>query len=160
MLCEIDTDIVKQLVEIYFREEYWQENKMPEDIAYNYHKKLYEQGNIQVFEKDGLVLGYYEVWRINFEQFGRIICHIPFYADSEDVVNGNIAFVANTWIKSEYRNSYVYKVLRNLFFKHNFKCDYYCGEALRKKTQPVKVFKKSELLSKLFKEGAVKDGFI
>ena len=147
-------DIINQLVNIYFKYEHWQKNKMPYDIAYAYHKKLYELGNMQIYEEKGKVLGYVEFWLINFEQFGRIICHETFYADGENVIRGNIAFVANVWVDPQYRNSYIIKELKLKFFKNTFHCDYFVGEAIRKtSSQPIKVFRKSDLSNNLFLSG-------
>lgn len=146
-------DIAEQLTNIYFREEWWQSHSMPYEEAIKYHTKLYNQGNIVVYQEDDKVIGYLEVWRINFEQFGKLVCHEHFSAYHEEINRGNIAYVANTWIQPDKRGGYVYKSLRNLFFRNNFMCNYYVGQALRKKTQPIKVFKKSDLSSKLFKTG-------
>ena len=148
-------DIPEQLTEIYLHKEWWvtEEGKLTPEIAYKYYDKLYKQGNIIICELDGEVLGYVEFWRINFEQFGRIICHTDFCGDSEDILSGNIGYVANVWIKPECRRSWVTKILKIKFYRNTHVCDYYCGMATRKKTQPVKVFKKSDLSSKLFKEG-------
>jgi len=55
------------------------------------------------------------------------------------------------FILPEFRKGIVYKVLRNRFFAMNNKCQYYCGVALRKKTQPVKVYKVSDLVNKIYK---------
>lgn len=143
--------IVEQLVDIYYKHESWHGEKLSYQEALAYHTKLYNQGNIQVYEKDGIVLGYFEAWFINFEQFGRIVCRLPFSGMGEDILSGKLAYVANTWIHPDFRAGVVYKVLRNRFFNICNKCDYYCGVALRKKTQPVKVFKVSDLKSKLYK---------
>ena len=147
--------IVSQLVDIYFNEEWWHTTKMPPEQAFNYHQTMLDKGIIQICEQAGIVLGYIEVWKINFEQFGKLICHAPFKAIDEDVISGNIAYLANTFIKKEYRKSYVKKVLKLKFFSYTHNCQYYVGNALRKSTQPVKVFCKDNLQSKLFLEGEV-----
>jgi len=147
--------ITDQLTDIYLNKEWWvrEEDKLPIKIAKNYYDKLLKDGNILTCEFDGQILGYVEAWKINFEQFGRIVCHADFCADGEDILNGNIAYVANVWIDKPYRRSWVTKDLILKFYKFTHNCDYYVGLATRKKTQPVKVFKKSELTSKLFREG-------
>ena len=147
--------IAEQLTDIYFEYETWHGEKLSYDSALNYHTKLYNQGNIQIYEKDGIVLGYFEVWFINFEQFGRLVCHIPFPAMDEDVISGKLAFVANTWIHPDFRSGVIYKLLRNRFFKMSHHADYYCGSALRKKTQPIKVFKVKDLVNKLYTKGEI-----
>ena len=149
--------ITEQLTEIYLTKEWWvtPEEKLPVEVAHLYYDKLYKQGNIITCEKDGVLLGYVEVWKINFEQFGRIICHAQFCADAENIIDGKIAYVANVWIEPQLRSSWVTKILKIKFFKFASDCDYFCGMATRKKTQPVKVFKKSELSTKLFREGVI-----
>jgi hypothetical protein len=146
-------NIIEQLNKIYYNEEYWHTSKLSEEEATKYHSKLLDKGNILLCQELGVVLGYVEVWRINFEQFGRLICKEKFSAYLEDVSKGNIAYVANVWVDPKFRNSSVIKTLKLLFFKHNYMCEYFVGEALRKSTQPIKVFKKDSLSSKLFKEG-------
>jgi len=146
-------DIIKQLVDAYYKNEYWHKTRMPYTEAVRYHNKLFTQGNIVIYEELGIILGYYEVWRINFEQFGRIICREHFSSFWEDVDSGNVAYVANAWIDKDFRKGRVANYLIKQFFKQNHHCTHYCGSALRKKTQPIKVFKKSELSSKLFKGG-------
>jgi hypothetical protein len=143
---------VDQLCEIYYKQENWHESKIPYEDAVKYHTKLFNQGNIQIYEIDGIVLGYFEVFFINFEQFGRIVAHAPFNQMDEDVISGKLAYVSNTWIHPDYRKGAVYKILRNRFFKMCNHADYYCGVAVRKTSaQPVKVFQVSKLKSKLYK---------
>lgn len=146
-------DFATQLIDIYYQYEDWHRSKLPREEAYKYFDKLLKTGNIQVYEQEGRILGYVEVWRINYAQFGRIICHERFSAMDEDISSGNICYLANTWIHPDFRHTNVYKILKLMFFKSNFGCDYFVGSALRKKTQPIKVFKKADLVSKLFKEG-------
>ncbi len=150
--------MIDQLVKSYFQNETWIKNKLTPEEAWKYHEKLYSQGNIIVYQELGVMLGYVEFWRINYEQFGRIICQEPFSAYIENVKDGNIAYVANVWIEPKFRNTTIIKTLKLLFFKRNFDADYFVGEAIRKHTNLVKVFKKEELTSKLFKEGVPENG--
>ena len=145
--------IIEQLIEIYYKEEWWHQEKKSYTQAVNYYNVLLKKGNILYYEIEGRVVGYVEFWRINFEQWGKIVCHEKIYIDIEDISNGNICYVTNVWINKEYRNTDVVKTLTLNFFKQNYRCDYFVGEALRKKTQPIKVFKRSELHSKLFTGG-------
>ena len=106
---------------------------------------MIDKGNLLYIEQKGILLGYIEFWFINYEQFGRLVCHEHFSAVHEDTTTGNISYVANTWIHKDYRRSWVYKSLRNLYFKANAHCKYWVGSALRKKSQPIKVFGRSKL---------------
>jgi ribosomal protein S18 acetylase RimI-like enzyme len=146
-------DIIDELLDVYYKNEYWHQNKMPEEEARKYHKKLLEQGNIIPYVDNGNLLGYVEFWRINFEQFGKIICKVPFSAYLQNVTDGNIAYLANVWINPEFRHSGVIKALKMKFFAANYKCEYFVGEALRKRTQPVKVFKRRDILKQGVRDG-------
>lgn len=147
--------LVEQLVSIYYQHEWWHDSKMSKEEAYKYHEKLLTNGNIITYV-DGLrVLGYVEVWRVTYEQFGRILCRAPFSSYLENVTGGYIAYVANTWISEGYRKTGVAKWLRNEFFKQNYGAKYFCGEARRKRTGLLKVFKKEDLKSKLFNTGEI-----
>lgn len=147
------TTIVQQLNDIYNKEEWWlPHTETPAGIT-NYHQAMLDKGNIICYVDNGSILGYCEFWRIDFTQFGRLICGDRFIAPFENTTDGNICYVANVWIQKEHRQGKVFNDLMKRFFRLNYHCDYFVGEALRKKTAPIKVFKKSELVSKLFKEG-------
>lgn len=103
------------------------------------------KGRIIICEFDDKIVGYVETWRITFEQFGRLICKAPFLLDREDIEHGNICYLANTAIHPDYRNSFVVKYLKEKFFEQNSDAEYFVGEALRKKHQPIKVFKNRKL---------------
>jgi len=133
--------IIKKLFEIYDKFEWWHKTKLDEESANKYHKHLIESGNIITVVSDEMLLGYCEFWRINYEQFGRIICGEGFSAIQENVTNGYIAYVANTFVQPEARKKEVLKMLRDRFFEVNKCCLYFVGEARRKSTAPVKVFK-------------------
>lgn len=143
--------IVGQLNNIYFQEEWWQLHSETLAGITNYHQAMIDKGNIICYVEDGIVLGYCEFWRINFEQFGRLICHQPFIAPFENTTDGNLCYVANVWIHKDYRRGKVFKDLKERFFKLNSHCDLFVGEALRKKTQPIKVLTKKEFFG-LIKE--------
>ena len=146
--------IIDQLVRIYETEEPWHTTRLSREEAVKYHQKLYDDGCIIVYHELGVVLGYIEVWRLSFEQLGRCVCRHPFSAYLEDVKSGNIAYVANMWIDTKFRQGSVIKILKHLFFSSYHDCEYYVGESMSKKSQPVKVFKREDLRSSLFKTGA------
>ena len=138
-------NLTDQLLEFYHRET-WHETRLPDSDVKNAFEVLFKKGRIITCIQDGKLLGYGEVWRINFEQFGRIICHVPFHVAEEDIETGNIAYIANVHILEEYRRLGVLENLKNQFMLSHINCDYFVGEALRKKHQPVKVFKRTEIL--------------
>ena len=139
-------NIIKQLTQIYLNEETWHKKKLSYEDSIEYHRKMIEKGNIfYVLGNYGIVLGYCESLRVNFEQWGRLVCHAPFYSYDENTTDGNICVVHNVWIEKDFRNSYVVKELRTKFFQLNKHCEYFVGSALRKKTQPIKVFNRAKL---------------
>ena len=129
--------------------ETWHKKKLDEANATDYFTVLLERGNIITISQDNLLLGYVEFWRLNYGQFGRIVCCEEFSAIQEDVQTGNIAYVANTFIRKEYRKGEVYKMLRDRFFEANKACDYFVGEARRKKVGLIKVFKRDKILERI-----------
>ena len=141
----ITKSIAEQLVDIHLKYETHYKDITSYDESLNYHTQMLDKGVILTYKKEGELLGYVEAWKINFEQFGRLVCHVPFKQLQENITDGKIAYVANTFILPEYRNSEVYKILKSKFFEYTKNCDYYCGVALRKKHQPIKVFTKKEI---------------
>lgn len=138
--------LVEQLVEIYY-EEYWHKEYLSRPLAYEYHDKLLSSGNIITVSDGDNLCGYVEYWRLTYEQFGRIICGEPFSAMHEDVQTGQIAYVANTFIRKEFRRSSTWLLLKDRFIEINKECTHFCGHARRKKSEPVKVFKREEILN-------------
>jgi len=143
--------IIDQLTDIYLTKEYWHTTKLSREEANKYHLKMFNDQNIIVVVKDEKLYGYVEFWRINYTQFGRIICGEEILFD-EDRLSGNICYLANIWVDKDCPYD-VLKVLKKSFFQANSGCEYYVGEARRKKTGLVKVFKRSELKGKLFTLG-------
>ena len=139
------------LTDCYLTQQPWQEFFMPREDAIQYFEAMIRRGNIIAYHDQNKLLGYVEFWHINFEQFGRLVAKAPFFTLEEDTEHGNLCFVANVWIKPDFRRGMVFKALELLFFKMNNRCEYYCGTALRKRTQPIKVFKRENLCSGLFR---------
>ena len=83
--------IIEQLVEMYYKEEWWHKIIMPPDEAFDYHREHCEKGDIYTHVKDGVVLGYYERY-----------------------FNGDICFLANLYVRGDLRRSKVTKEL----YKH------------------------------------------
>ena len=138
--------IVDQLNEFY-TQEYWHKIRLNEKDITDYHERLLSLGNIITVSDGDILCGYVELWRVTFEQFGRIICGESFSAFLEDVQSGQVGYCANTYIRPEYRNGTVYKILRNRFFEATRDCTYLVGEARRKKSSPVKVFRRENIMS-------------
>lgn len=140
--------MIDDLIRIYLNEELWHKTKLSKEAARRYFETIIKKGRIISYTDKGSVVGYCESWRINYEQFGRIICCESFYPMEEDIENGNIAYLANTFIYPDYRQGKVYVTLRNRFMEQNKECDYFVGEARRKKVGLIKVFKREEIFKK------------
>lgn len=136
--------MIDKLIRVYLEEEHWHGNKLSEADAARYFETLIAKDRLIVHLEEGNIAGYVEWWRINFEQFGRLICHEPFFIELEDIETGPICYVANIWIDPKWRRSHVLGCLKEGFFRENESAKFFVGEALRKKTQPVKVFKMQE----------------
>lgn len=141
-----DEKIIEQLNDFYFENETWHQKKLSRIEAYKYHAQLLSTGNIITVTSDNILCGYVELWKVNFEQWGRIVCGEPFSAVCEDVQTGWIAVVGNTYISPDYRDSSVAKQLRDRFFEVTKECRFFVGEAKRKKAGYIKVFKKEDIM--------------
>jgi len=137
-------NIIEQLVDIYYRHEWWHKNKMEPATAFRYHTKLYNQGNVQCHEEMGVLLGYYEVWFINEKQLGNIVIGRRFTADSEDITSGDIAYLANCWIDPNFRRGRVFKDLYLRFMEQTRKCRVYAGETAKRKFK-LNIFKRRQV---------------
>jgi hypothetical protein len=146
-------NIIGQLVDVYLSdEEWWHKDKLSVEESYRYFSHVYKLGNIIVHLKDEKLVGYLEFFRLDFCKFGKYVCHEPVNPFKEDVRLGNVCVVHNVWIDKNYRGGSVFKDLKRQFYQNNRNCDYFVGHAIRKTaSQPIKVFKKSDLQSKLFK---------
>ena len=85
--------IVEQLVDIYEKYENWHEYKMPYNEAIDYHQFHLDKGNIEVYEENGIVLGYYQRY-----------------------LTGDTCYLTNIYIVDGFRNGKVFKVLYHRFF--------------------------------------------
>lgn len=96
------------------------------------------------------IIGFVESWRINFEQLGKTICYPGYAKDFKDwdINNGNICYLSNVVIHPKWRFKEVYKYLKNEFFIQNYACEFFIGQAYRKRHQPLKVFTRQEFYDK------------
>lgn len=139
-------DLVSQLNRIYWDEEKWVcGDSLNEQEATKYHDYILRNGLCITVEDRDVLVGYCEFWRLTHEHFSRIICGERLSPLLNDFKTGYIAYVANTYIKLEYRKGKVARLLRDRFFEANKDCVYFVGIALRKKHQPVKVFKREDI---------------
>ena len=142
--------VLEQLYLIYVEQETWHKTRLNKPDFFNYTDKLIRQGNIFFVLDEDRVVGYTEVWKIDFNQFGRIICGEVFAAGEEDVLNGTLGYVANVWTDQEYRQGFgtmkgVVKQMRKMYYEFTADVEYHVGMALRKNAHMVKTFRADKL---------------
>lgn len=146
-----NTHVLDELLRFYHTldPDYTRNESMSENQLRDVYRVLLAKDRLRmVFDVNQTLLGYVESWRISFDQFGRLLCkHGRFDIAYEDVQHGPICYVANVTVDPLHRRGDVIRTLRDLYFQQNQDALYFVGEALRKKTQPVKVFKASDLKS-------------
>lgn len=143
--------LVDQLIDFYYKYDAFQDSYLDREEASGIYQILLDRNRLHLYlDNSGVLLGYGESWRIDYTTFGRIICGHNLYKEISyvDIENGNIAYLANVTIHPEWRKTNVLRMLRNDFFSRNYMCDYFCGWAKRKKTQPVKVFTRQQAFAK------------
>lgn len=86
--------VSEQLTDIYFKKENWHVFKMSYDKALNYHQRAYDNGNIHIYEENGIVLGYYERHFVS-----------------------NVCFLDNVFVENNHRKGKVFKALYKHFFQ-------------------------------------------
>jgi len=129
------------------------EHPMDDYAIDQYHSYMIGKDAISMVIENGRLLGYVAYYRINFEQLGRLVCQLPFNALAEDIVSGNILYLIDISIDPEYRGTHVIKELKQMFFSKNADCDFFIGHAIyKKRSQPIRVFKKTEIMNKYLKE--------
>lgn len=144
--------ILNQLSKIHYEEEWWINDKLPKEEIDKYHMNLIEKNRLLFYAQGEKLLGYVESWRLDYDQWGRIVCHESFSPCDNDVTHGDICYVANVWVDKEHRNSQPIQMLKNSFFIQNCDAKYFVGHALRKKTQPIKVLTLSQARKLYYKE--------
>ena len=147
-------NLLDQLLEFYFKYDKFQDTYLSQERASQIYQILLDRDRISYcLDQSGDLVGYGESWRINYDNFGRLICGHNLYKtlEQEDIEHGNIAYVSNVTIHPDHRGSGIIQFLKLDFFKKNYMCDYFVGQALRKKHQPVKVFARQQFYDKFIK---------
>lgn len=139
--------MIQQLVDLYY-EEPFQESLLTQAQAERYFAHMLSAGCVATSSRDGQLVGYIEYWRISYDLFGRLLCNAPINIYEEDIVTGPVAYVADIYIKPQYRQTSVMSELKYKFFKDTINCDYFVGEAKRKSVGMVKTFSRQEAYTK------------
>ena len=143
-MLSLTMSLAEQLTDIYLYSEDWHTEKLPLEEAIKYHQRLLDLGRIQVVIQSGKIIGYVESWRLSYEQWGKYVCDRDFCAYLENVTEGEVCHLSNIWIAPKHRKTNVLKILKMKFFAKNITAEWFTGNALRKKTQPIKVLKKMQ----------------
>lgn len=138
-------NIAQQLTEVYLTKEFWHKNKLSQEEADKYHERLLMQGNIITHITDGVLEGYLEFYRINYDQLGRIMCDIQLN-HTEDLLTGNIAFINRMWINPMLRNTEVFGLLGNIFLNRNKDAHIFATFQNHKKHKPFQKYTREELI--------------
>ena len=141
--------LIDELLYFYYNYDNFQTSYFDKEKAIRYFKTIIDKNCIcTTLNDDGKLIGYVEFWRINYEQFGRILCCEPINIYDEDIENGPICYLANITVHPDFRRGRTIIDLRGKFFRENYYSKYFVGHAKRKKTQPVKVFTRQEAFMK------------
>ncbi len=152
--------LVEQLAEVYLTHESWHTKKLPYEEAIDYYEVAVRKQRIIPYLDNGNLLGYVESWVINYEQFGRILCRLPFDISKEDIEHGPICYIEGTWIEPKMRGfgRDVHRDLTQRLFEQNLHCEFFVGEAMRKQAGFVKILKRTDAIMKYLRQGAVNHG--
>lgn len=100
-------DILTQIIESYLSLDYEPNTNLLEyDEAKEYFHDLLKSDNIvYLFDGDGVMTAWMEVWFLNEEQISRVILDKEdfFNPRKENILNGNICYVADLFIQPKYR---------------------------------------------------------
>jgi hypothetical protein len=140
-------NLIEQLTNLYY-EEPFQETKLSQASAERYFAHMLSAGCLATSERGGRIVGYVEYWRISYELFGRILCYPTINVYAEDIQGGPVCYLSDCYIKPQYRRTSVVTELKYKFFSDNGACDYFVGEAKRKKVGMVKTFSRQEAYKK------------
>lgn len=136
-------DILTQLYNIYEKEENWHTSRLPEQDFKGVKKYLMDKNLLWVEIIGSEVVAYCEVWKINYEQWGRISCGELLYTYDENLTDGNIAYISNLWVKECYRNMGLIKIMQDKFTEKFNDCKYVACK--RKHGLPYRVYPMKKL---------------
>lgn len=149
--------LLDELVRFYYDYDRFQGTKLTREKVTNTIGVLLDKARIVYYADFGRVFGYIESYRINYDQFGRIICGQKFDIGTQDIETGPICYLANVTVDPARRGGNTISVLLDRFFAQNRGAEYFVGQANRKKMGLVKVFKASAIHrhKKRFLEGVI-----
>ena len=144
--------MIEQLREFYHKYDEGQGGGLNDDELDKYHQNLIDKDRLVTYSIGDALIGYIESWRVSYEQLGRILLGEKFNLTKENINNGSIAYVANITILPDYRKREVLKIMKSEFFRRNYMCDYFVGEAHHnKRVNAFKVYNKQDFYDKYLK---------
>lgn len=118
---------------------------LPHDEATKYFERLFMNGNIITYIKDGELLGFLEFWRITNEQFGRICCNQTLSHD-ENLTDGNICLITRMYITPTMRNGETFINMGHEFLNKNLTATHYAAMQFNKHHKPLQVYTREKIL--------------
>lgn len=119
--------IHEQITDVYFSHEDWHVARLTRHKANEYHERLIMQGNIITVIENNALIGYVEVWKIDYEQLGRLFCELPFDPSDENINDGTVAYIANLWCDPAKRSNQINSRLFQEFIARFKDCDFVAG---------------------------------
>lgn len=119
--------IAEQLTFIYLNLEPWHQKRLSVAESNVYHERLLMQGNIITIVEDEMLRAYVEIWKITYEQMGRLFCGETVYALEENITDGPIAYINNAWVDPNYRAGKTVDSMMREFIKRFRDCEYVVG---------------------------------
>lgn len=115
------------------------------DETVKYFTRLFMNGNIITYVKDGELLGFMEYWRITNEQFGRICCNQTLQHE-EDLINGNVCLITRMWITPTLRNGETFLNMGRELLSKNTTATHYAAMQTQKKHKSLQVYNREQIL--------------
>lgn len=128
-MIETEEDIIHQLSRIRIMHEEWNSDHDPLDV-YEHFTILLDRGNLAISFDDDYIVGYAEMWKLNYAKFGYYIMNGYYDIERLSTTEGNICVVANVCIIPEYRGSYVMADIVSQVRSYAEDCDYIVGTGI------------------------------
>lgn len=142
--------VLDELTRFYKEVDIQVENPMSSvEAIQRYHSWLLEKDLIRVIMPGCRLLAYISYYRLSFEQLGRMVAHENIDCYNEDLEHGPICWVTDVTIDQSCKEPWVPKELKRLFFEKNQDADFFIGHAIyKKRSQPIRVFKRTDFLKR------------
>ena len=137
----IAVDTIDKLVDFYYKHENHNPDVELEDLRH-FFSVLLSYDQIIIERENDEIVGYLEYFKLNYAQFGWIVCGNYFDIAKHNITDGNIAYFANVLIRPDKRKQWVVKSLKKEFFKRTADCEFITGHKNGKRYKPIAVFRR------------------